>query len=533
MQQYDSWISQEDALDAWLKEGADAFTTVWRQQDDDSGHLGLYCALSAVDRRATALSRPEWDVHITDGRPGFVQSGTATEYFRFPEEGLEPLVLVRNFHGVKESYTELSEEFRLYHNLHQPSGSRSLVSVLDHGAVEAAVNVEQDGTIRVRSRLLRQYQAARQMDLLLFIDSVRNADSEEALPPEQEWSEEEMRAIRHPFDGAFGGGGTRLLGTRVLPAPPVDASAIWPFDVADDNYPEFIIGHDELGNEVRYSCRPDRLANYFGANPQSPHYLTPVHFDRAVLKKYYDNPELYSVEDGFLRCAGLWGLRLDNDLEDRVVVFLGDLGRDLPSPERDYWRSFNIPPDTDMSETGVRRAFGGQFADPQSPDLRLRVSYGAFLAEWRSTVGWDLFRPMAGADTALPQQIRVPVDDSQPEFDACLLILSKVFVDSLADTELKTRIPPGEDGERSVSRLGRWLEQEDYPHTERDVTLLRSVQSLRSAGSAHRKGSSYPKALERAVGEARGQAAGQLLIDGLARMLADLLEWAQARWGQD
>jgi hypothetical protein len=53
-----------------------------------------------------------------------------------------------------------------------------------------------------------------------------------------------------------------------------------------------------------------------------------------VLTKYYAHPERYSVEDGFLRCQGLWGLKLDNNHHEYIIVFLGDLGRDLPSDEQ-------------------------------------------------------------------------------------------------------------------------------------------------------------------------------------------------------
>ena len=36
---------------------------------------------------------------------------------------------------------------------------------------------------------------------------------------------------------------------------------------------------DENGKEIRHTCNPSCLSNYFGANPTAPHYLTPVYFD--------------------------------------------------------------------------------------------------------------------------------------------------------------------------------------------------------------------------------------------------------------
>ena len=76
-------------------------------------------------------------------------------------------------------------------------------------------------------------------------------------------------------------------------------------------------------------------------------------------------------------------MSMDNDGADHVVVFLGALGRDLPKSERDYWRSLNVGPEGTMSQTGVRRAFGGEWAEAQAPDLKFRAVYRRFVGDWR------------------------------------------------------------------------------------------------------------------------------------------------------
>ena len=153
--------------------------------------------------------------------------------------------------------------------------------------------------------------------------------------------------------------GTRLLGlvkNQVIAARFGSGAEVEAFFLALA-VPTFIIGEDQDGSSLEYSCDPDELANYFGANPNAPHYVTPVFFRRDVLQKYYEDTDKYAVEDGYLRCGGLWGVRIDNDQPDYVMVFLGDLRRDLPAAERDYWRSFNIAPVGPMSETAFRRSF--------------------------------------------------------------------------------------------------------------------------------------------------------------------------------
>ena len=69
-------------------------------------------------------------------------------------------------------------------------------------------------------------------------------------------------------------------------------------DIEKNNkFEEFNIGCDEDGKPVSFSCDEKKLRNYFGENPYAPRDVTPVFFSEDVLKKYYDNPDKYSVED--------------------------------------------------------------------------------------------------------------------------------------------------------------------------------------------------------------------------------------------
>lgn len=72
-----------------------------------------------------------------------------------------------------------------------------------------------------------------------------------------------------------------------------------------------------------------------------------------------------AVETGSAR---LWGMTLDNHLEDRVVAWLGDLGRDLPYTEQLYWRSYNIVPTGGVSETFFKRQILAEFTDFDRPE---------------------------------------------------------------------------------------------------------------------------------------------------------------------
>lgn len=217
-----------------------------------------------------------------------------------------------------------------------------------------------------------------------------------------------------------------------------------------------------------------------------------MHFRPEVLGKYYSQPERYSVEDGYLRAAGLWGLKMDNDHSDRVIVFLGDLGRDLPESERTYWRSFNIPPQGSLSKTAYTRKIRGWFASPSRPDLVFKSKLGRFNAEWQQQFGWSLLIDLAPADAHHLTALRIPLGNDQAEFDGQVQSLTKVLIDSLNETPLAEGLKL-EPGAKGIAKLKAFLEDRGVAETAAIISFLRNLQSLRSTGVAHRKGSEYEK----------------------------------------
>ena len=383
--------------------------------------------------------------------------------------------------------------------------------------------------VRVRTKLLRQFQAARQLDLLLFIDSVRHLDLEAEVDFDSLREEVATDSDRSVFVADGGDRGysarpfSRLLGKKVIPAPPRRKAGVWPYDEHAEKFPEFIVGEDRDGEPLTFTCDPDKLANYFGANPDAPHYLTPVFFRRDVLQRYFDQSEKYSVVDGHLSCGGLWGVSIDNDHPDHVMVLLGDLGRDLPESERDYWRSFNVTPSGTMSATAFRRSILNQFTSPGAPDLQFKWIYQRFRERWAASLGWDLFSPLSEGDAHIFQRLRIPLSESQAEFDGQILGLAKLLVDVLNQKHLGTLVGTTVQNEQSIARLERWLKDAGYPSVDRDVGLLRRVQLLRSKGAAHKKGSEYERIVAREVGSgtkaalvARLLGEGVQMLDGLA-----------------
>jgi hypothetical protein len=180
---------------------------------------------------------------------------------------------------------------------------------------------------------------------------------------------------------------------------------------------------------------------------------------------------------------------MDNNYEDVVIVYLGDLYRDLPAKERAYWKAFNIPPQGGISRTKFMRDFMAEPCDPEGKDLIFKQRYSQLNKEWSKQYGWPLFLPLQDNDQHFFKNLRVLLNNSQSEFDMQLLSLTKVLVDALNESAIQKRISVLPDPPRGIAKLATFLAENGYKETEEGIDLLKLVQGLRSAGVAHLKGS--------------------------------------------
>ena len=527
------YLLQTDVLEGmFLLVGKEQWQPLYVSRDDDSGRFGLWCALlddTAVDR---ALNSNSWDLLIGDGKPGFSQSWheegeLITEYHPYGgRDGVRALVHHRSFHGAYPSYCEIDQEFRLYHDLaHDPD--RGLFLTFDDSGREIEVIRIGPHEITARLKYLRQYQAGTQQNLAVYVDSVRYS----TIPLENVgerhdsernengiWSRHVAACDFHREYSTF----SRVLFKVILRTPRLEKAGIWPFDEDEEPEVSFIIGVNEDGENVEYTSDPDKLGNYFGANPEAPNYLTPIYFRPEVLAKYYAEPERYTVSDGHLSCLGLWICQIDNDLESNVVVFLGDLGRDLPYEERLHWRQFNIPPERGISETNFQRSFLVQFTEPKAADLVFRDEYKRFSADWSVKFGWPFFLPLAPGDAHLADIIRIPVTNSQGEMDEQVLCLTKLLVDSLNERELAKAVTSLPEGAKGIAKLDAFFQASGYEDGKAIVQFLKDLQLLRSTGSGHRKGSAYDETVAKLGVDPKRKpdAVAHLLEEGIAMIRA-------------
>jgi hypothetical protein len=295
-------------------------------------------------------------------------------------------------------------------------------------------------------------------------------------------------------------------------------------------YLDFIIGEDERGRPVEHTCEPSVLANYFGANPGAPHYVTPVFFRREVLRKYYENGKQYTVEDGGVGCGGLWSLRADTNHADHVVVLLGDLGRDMPISEQRHWRAYNLmPEDRGLSETAARRWLQGDWAAAVLPEHVFKRAYTDMNAAWAAAFGWPLFKDLHTNDAHVLSSLRLPLSNTNDEFDGQVLDLAKLVIDSLNEEQIEATLAtrPKKDV-KGIAKFEGMLVQLQYGDAARDMNLLRTIQGVRSKGAAHRKGGDYDLS-KAGLDPADLRQSFRLLLERCIQMLTDLKSFAESQ----
>ena len=508
----------------YIKEhlGDESWIKVYDYSRNAQDTKNFYSGLIPNEYVTESLKNTAWEVDIGLGFPECVRYGDGTvEYSRFGIADAEPLVFIRDYIGFRDSHAEISEEFRFFHNLYYEPRRNEFLK-FDESGEEETIICFQNNAILIRLREIRQFLAIREAHLGLFFDYVRYSNLDISnVPEEQQRSEykDDRTIYQFGVTEAFSHNNYRTLsylqGKKLIFPYPKSKSGVWSYsEDKTGKYEEFQISETPDGDPITFTCNWNKLANYFGANPDAPHYLTPVYFKRDVLQKYYNDSERFSVEDSYLRCGESWGVRMDNNHENVVIVYLGDLGRDLPAKERAYWKVFNIPPKGSLSTTKHMRDFLGIPFDPQGRDLKFKQRYQQLNQKWKAKYGWSLFRELSSEDFHFFQNLRVPLNNSQSEFDWQILTLAKVLIDALNENEIEKNISPSPDTRRGITKFSVFLEEKNFVDYQEGLTLLRDIQSIRSSGVAHLKGSNYSKLVRNL----------QLSEKELQRVFCDLLD---------
>ena len=475
--------------------------TVYQVNNDEEEQSKryIYCALIPSFQIQDSLADSTWDLEFSRGMPSGItyhkQGELQREYLRYGvDNGVEPLIIDRNFHRLREDYREISEEFRLFHELYHDRKTDQYLKMDDAGNEEVVAVVKPDH-IQIRLKEIRQFLAIKEMHLAIqFVFSETSLHSLEELELQagDENKQDGLMCWMRRYGDLNGTTNcwafSRLVGKRLVEPLPKAKSGFWPFaEETEEKYEEFIIDVDENGDEIYATCNPHGGIEY----------LTPVHFSKKVLDKYYQEPRKYSVEDTYFGCGSLWGAYIDNHHKDRVCMWLGDLGRDLPNSEQQHWRLHNIPPTDGISKTFFDRQLGAQFKNSDMSEHIFEQRYRDLQKVSQDNLGEQWLLPLNTVDTFHLQGMRIPATDEQRDFDEVVLSLTKVLIDSLNEAYLKKMIPFEKrkkfKDKHGIAGLEAALHLNGITDGDDHLDFLRKLQGLRSSGSAHRKGRNYEK----------------------------------------
>ena len=477
--------------------------TVFQIDRDNLYHdRSIYSALIPDNRIEKALSDSDWDLNIGYGLPCEV-SGGETKYLRYGvQNGVEPLVIhVGGYHPL-EPWVEISEEFRLFHYLYCRDGKTDKYFRIDEGKEEVVVATVKPDHVQIRLKEIFQWLLLKDMSLSIqFRCWERSEHSLEELGfdltelegiQSEAWKNlhrDERTCWRHSYADLRGIGigdyqtDSKLEIKRIIKPVPISH---------ERRYVKFIV--NDHGDE--YTCDPNKLGEYPGEKSDLAWKLTPIYFTKRVLDKYYNEPSKYTIEDSIVRCS-LWGsIQIDNHHPDKVCVFLFDL-RHLPYTEQLHWRAHNILPEGGVSETFYRRMVKGEWASSDQPDILFKQSYEQLQKACGEYLGWQLLKPLGSEDEYRFQRLRVPVNDEQCHFDDLVQDLQTILIESIDVKGLKRLLPEAErvnlKGKRSIEVLEEVLSFHSVEDVNHLISFLQKLQTLRSKGSGHRKGSDYQR----------------------------------------
>jgi len=257
----------------------------------------------------------------------------------------------------------------------------------------------------------------------------------------------------------------------------------------EKEYERFIIDYDEdEDEEIEFTCNEKELANYFGANPNAPHFLTPVFFDIKVLDKYKNDSRNYMVNDSNISFLSDWSIPFNINKEMKVSVWLGDLGR-IPYDEQKYWKSFNIRPQGKMDSKFIDRQIKGIWTDASRIESKLVPSLNRFNSLIKDKYGDVIFNVLSDADKEIYNTFMIPTNYSIPEYQSFLLKLSKLVAESINVKVIKSTMAEDYEIETksngSIFQLGVFLKYIKFDENEKVCNAIKKAYNSRNKLSGH------------------------------------------------
>ena len=402
---------------------------------------------------------------------------------------VESFMVYRTFHDLFPAIFEPVQNFILYHGLVYDHTTKSYIEPISTDPVIRYVNPKY---VQIRIGHLKDYLAARKMLLVRF-----HAHHRQATRPITEIIGKERDSLEVKSDSQLYTADvyayekktcSRLFGKDIITPYNEPRHHDYLFLSGKCNkYANFIWRLDDDGNPVEASC----------TEKQAPiEFLRPIYFKKDVLQKYYDNPRIYRVFDGFLSHLDLWSVPYGQNECDLVIVWLGDLGK-LPYEEQLHWRRYNIAPEGSIGRAFYNRQLMAEFAESDDPVHRITHLRERINKKFQETFGFALFRQLSEDEHYVLNTLHSLTTNEQKEFDEQILYLAKGFIDSLDKKSLKSKTSwaPETDADNTPLNYFEHFLCENTSLKPSDISelvkIFRITQKLRSLSAAHIKSADY------------------------------------------
>ena len=406
---------------------------------------------------------------------------------------LEPFVIKRMYHKLRDETYDIVQNFVLYHNLFFDHSKRAYYDILKE---EKIVEYVSSKHIRVREEYLRDYLAARKMALVRYHDHRRYRDVSVLEIFGRERKEVCNVDPNHHYEiviGQYGMNGeafSRLVGKDIIlpyQEPKHEDYAV--LAGKSKVYEKYVYGIDSVGNRMEETCDQE-------SDEPRGNFLTHIFFKKEVLQKYYAKPTFYKIEDGEIYCLDLWSIPFSKNSDDLIHVWLGDLGR-IPHDEQLHWKQYNTPPRNGTNVNFIHRQLLGKFTEKDDICeilLDLKSSINAAFAE---KFNFKLFRDMPPNNQHNIDNLHIPTTNEEKEFDEQILNLVMNFIEVINKSDLDDNVaePPSNSG--SLNSLDNFLSKRAHLDQHDHQTILKPfklIQRLRSE-SLHLRGKNYDKTI--------------------------------------
>jgi len=256
-------------------------------------------------------------------------------------------------------------------------------------------------------------------------------------------------------------------------------------------YADFTIGIDEkTGEEITFTCDENKLANYFGANPDAPHFLTPVFFNKMVLNKYKTDTRNYAISDGHITFLDDWLIPFTINKDDKVVVWLGDLGR-IPFAEQLYWKQENTTPKGEIEKNFFDQQMNNVFVDKILPEKWLFRLIQQTNDLTSKKFGDVIFSKLSEADSSIYSAFILPISNNIDEYKEFLMQFCKIIAESINKKIISKYVSKDKTldvkGEQlgSIAQLQIFFQECNLPIAEKLIEAIKLVYNSRNKLAGH------------------------------------------------